>query len=117
MDPEEFAESLSVSPRKVKRSARSHPLPPERSDGVSLGQAMREWAVNERKLYLLEQLGHLVGIRVGNRVWYSRARLVQLLGEPQNGTQPPRLRRLGQSSDVSGRQLSFGELDRAAAAA
>jgi len=94
MDPEEFAESLSVNSRKVKRSARSHPLPPNRAEGVSLGQAMREWHVDERKLYLLEQLGRLLGIRVGNRVFYSRARLIELLGEPTNpGPQRARFQR------------------------
>ena len=103
MDPEEFVGSLGVNHRKVKRSARGQPLPPERADGVSQNQAVIEWGVNERKLYLLEQLGRLSGIRIGNRVWYSRAQLVQVLGEPPNGTQPPRLKRLGQSTDVSGR--------------
>jgi hypothetical protein len=117
MDPEEFAVNLGVSPPQVKRSPLSHPLAPERSEGVSLGQATREWAVDESKLYVLEQLGRLLGIRIGNRVWFSRAQLVQVLGEPPNGTQPPRLKHLGQGSDVSGRQQMSLELGSLTAAA
>jgi len=76
---------------------------PERSEGVSLRQAREEWGVRHQVLYRLELAGKLLAIRYRNKVLYSRAQLVQLLGEPTNGTQPPRLKRLGQSTDVSGR--------------
>jgi len=70
---------------------------------VSLRQAEEEWRVDSSTLYKLEIAGDLLGIRIGNRVWFSRARLVQLLGEPTNPDRPTRLKRLAQSDDVSGR--------------
>jgi hypothetical protein len=107
-----YSENLSES-----KWPRGDAPAPDRAEGVSLGQAMREWGIRQQVLYRLEQAGRLLGMRVGNRVIYSRAQLVQLLGEPSNPDRPPRLKRLGQSTDVSGRQLSFGELADAAAAA
>ena len=41
---------------------------------------MREFAVNSRRLLELEAIG-LVAIELGNRVWYSRRQLEQLLGK------------------------------------
>ena len=86
----------SVQSRRDQRS-------PGNREGVSQHQAIIEWATSERRLYELERAGHLVGIHVGNRVWYKRAQLVQLLGEPKNGTPPPASKRLGKSASVSGR--------------
>ena len=101
MDPEEFHGTLGVNHREVKRSDRSNPLPPARSDGISQNQAVQEWGTNERKLYLLEQLGRLFSIRWGNKVIYSRAQLVDVLGEP-TGTRPPGLKRRDNRSDATG---------------
>ncbi len=84
---------------------------------MSQREAVAQWGTYHQVLLELENEGKLVGIHVGNRVWYSRAQLVQLLGEPTNGTRPPALKRLGKSADVSGRQLSFNELGDAARAA
>jgi hypothetical protein len=78
--------------------------------GVSAHQAVLEWGTDYRRLYALEHAGKLVGIHVGNRVWYSRAQLVALLGEPVNGTRPPALKRRDNGADVSGRQLSWDDL-------
>jgi hypothetical protein len=78
---------------------------------------MREWGIRQQVLYRLEQAGRLLGMRVGNRVIYSRAQLVQLLGEPGNPDQSPRLRRLGPGSDVGGRQQMSLELGSLTAAA
>jgi len=112
----ESAESrtpYSEGVRSVKGEERS----PGDRVGVSLRQAMLEWDVHNTTLYRLETEGKLVSIHVGNRVWYSRAQLVQVLGEPKNRTRPPSLKRLGKSAGVDGRQLSFDELGDAAAAA
>lgn len=43
---------------------------------------MLEWGLHNRVFYELEREGKLIGIHVGNRVWYSRAQLIELLGEP-----------------------------------
>lgn len=59
--------------------------PPSNRAGVSLHQAVQEWGRHFRVFYELERKGQLVGIHVGNRVWYSRAQLIALLGEPPKG--------------------------------
>ena len=46
---------------------------------------MIEWGVHNRVPHELELKGKLVGIHVGNRVWYSRAQLTDLLGAPKPG--------------------------------
>jgi len=103
VEPADFERTLLGNPVRVKRAASGHALPPPRSEGVSQGQVEREWGISHNKLHLLEQLGQIFSVRFGNKVIYSRAQLVQVLGEPPTGTQPPRLKRLGQSTDVSGR--------------
>lgn len=40
-------------------------------------------------LHELEHAGKLLGIHVGNRVWYSRAQLTEVLGEPPRGPEKP----------------------------
>jgi len=47
-----------------------------------LGEAMREWERSSNFFYRLEREGRLLGIWVGQRVYFSRRQLVQLLGEP-----------------------------------
>jgi hypothetical protein len=74
------------SPRQSRRNVRS---PGERAEGVSLGEACREWDVYHQRLHELELSGQLLGIRIGNRVWYSRAQLTELLGEPKYGPDGP----------------------------
>ena len=102
MDPEEFRTDYTEDVLTSK-SNRWVAAPVDRPDGVWKREAMRLWDITEYRLNALERAGHLVGLRVDNKVIYNRARLVQLLGEPPNGTQPPQLKRLGQSTDVSGR--------------
>jgi hypothetical protein len=87
-----------------------------------LGEAMREWDRSSNFFYRLEREGKLVGIWVGERVYFSRRQLVQLLGEPSNPSpERPAFRRhqgrvLNQDSASGGYQQ--GSLfDRAAAAA
>lgn len=50
---------------------------------------MLEWDVHERVIYELEHAEKLVAISIGNRVWYSRAQLTSLLGEPPNAPHRP----------------------------
>ena len=50
---------------------------------------MLEWDTHAKVLYELEHAGQLIGIHVGNRVWYSRAQLISVLGQPPNGHGEP----------------------------
>jgi hypothetical protein len=84
---------------------------------VSSHQAVLEWGTYYKRLYELEREGRLIGIHVGNRVWYSRAQLIELLGEPKFPTQPPAHNRARKSNGVTGGQLTFDEIAPAAAAA
>jgi hypothetical protein len=72
----------SQIPPQSRRSVRAPRL---RADGVSQTAATYEWEVHQRVLVELEQRATdpLMGIRIGNRVWYSRAQLTSLLGEPK----------------------------------
>jgi len=75
--------------------------------GVSLHQAVLEWGKHFRVFYELERSGQLVGIHVGNRVWYSRAQLLEVLGEPS-------LNSVKKRESAKGPQLSFAEFEDAA---
>lgn len=78
---------------------------PGNRDGVSQRQAMLEWGLtHERDLWELERAGKLVGIHVGNRVWYSRRQLTELLGEPTTGLTPPALKRRDNGDATKGGQ-------------
>ena|SRR5258708_32173579 len=117
MEPREIEGTLLVNPRQVKRASSGQPLAPARPEGVSQGQALREWGVTEHKLYVLEQLGRLFAIRFRNKVLYSREQLLAVLGDPSNPDGPTPRRRHNSSGDVSGEQLSWPEIGNAAAAA
>lgn len=56
---------------------------PERPLGYSFHQALQVFRINARRLYRAEHDGELIGIRIGNRVWYSGAQLTALFGAPQ----------------------------------
>jgi len=60
-----------------------------RSAGISLRDAARTWKVSHATIYRLEAEGHLDGIEVGNRVYYSEAQLRRALGEPGNDSGGP----------------------------
>jgi hypothetical protein len=94
--------SESGSPSRIYAKS-----PGDRS-GVSLREAIAEWSVHHTKLYELEAAGRLIGIHVGNRVWYSRAQLTELLGAPKHGpsTDPAKL-----SASDNGRKPSGFQLD------
>ncbi len=76
--------------------------------------AMKEWDRSYNFFLRLEHTGKLLGIWVGERVYFSRAQLVQLLGEPKNPAPRPLLKRHNRTT--GGQQQSF-ELEVAAAAA
>ena len=113
MDAAERTELYTGNSVQSRRDQRS----PGNRAGVSQHQAVIEWATSERLLYELEHEGRLVGIHVGNRVWYSRAQLIALLGEPKNPIRPTAHNRARKSNGVTGGQLSFDEIDPAAEAA
>ena len=75
--------------RFSSQSRRYVKSPGNRGVGVSQHEAALEWGVHQRVLWELEHEGKLLGIRIGNRVWYSRAQLTELLGPaPVGGRQP-----------------------------
>jgi hypothetical protein len=85
-------------------------------------EAMKEWGRSYNFFLRLEREGRLLGIWVGQRVYFSRAQLLELLGEPANpGPQRAHYSRhqnrvLNGDSDLGGyQQGSF--FDSAAAAA
>jgi len=85
---------------------------------LDLREIREEWGATAERVYRAVRDGKLRAYgRPGRQKYYSRAELVQAFGEPLNPDPPARLKRLGKSADVSGRQLSFGELADAAAAA
>jgi len=78
--------------------------PGNRGVGVTQNQATFEWDVHERVLWELEHAGKLTAIRLGNRVYFSRAQLTELLGEPKHRTTPPALKHRDNGSDAKGGQ-------------
>jgi hypothetical protein len=103
------AERSELYTRVSEQSRRDQKSPGNR-DGVSQHQAVLEWGTYEKVLYELEHAGKLVAIRVGNKVWYSRAQLVALLGEPGTSPIPPALKRRDNGGRATGGQYSQGEL-------
>ena len=76
------------------------------------------WGVGEDRIYRAVARGQLRAYgRPGRRRYYSAFELMQLLGEPPNGTQPPSVKAPRQSNGVDGRQLSWPELTSTAEAA
>ena len=99
------------------QSRRNVKSPGNRSAGVSLHQATLEWGVHFRVIYELEQRTEdpLVGIRIGNRVWYSREQLTALLGDPPHS--PKRPSRTEKSAKGGYQQGSLFDRERIAEAA
>lgn len=58
---------------------------PERAEGVTIREAMRRYSIDARALYLAERAGRLIGLRVGNRVYFSEAQLETLFGSHGTG--------------------------------
>ena len=89
-----------------------HVRAPQRSIGVSLGEAIRCWDVSTDGIYAAERRGQLHGLHIGNRVWYSMAELTALFGEPT--TPPAPLNGVKNGESPKGGQLSFIEFEAAA---
>ncbi len=71
---------------------------------LDLSEIEAEWGITEYRVYRAAAEGRLRAYgRPGHQKYYSRAELVQVFGEPGDRTQPPHLKRLGKSADVSGR--------------
>lgn len=84
----EASRRRAVYSENAKQSIRDQRSPGDRR-GVSQREAVDEWGVYTQVLLELENSGKLVGIHVGNRVWYSRAQLTELLGIPRTGPHRP----------------------------
>jgi len=82
--------------------------PTERPKGHSKREAMRIWRVTEYRLNVLEQHGKLHGLQVGQRVFFSRAELVEVLGEPPNPTGPRPFLKRHQGRILNGDSASGG---------
>ena len=101
---------------KIASQSRRYLKSPGNRLGVSQRQAMLEWGLtHERELWELELAGRLVGIHVGNRVWYSRAQLVALFGEPSNSpNRPVKMRKSDRGGYTQGLLFDPGRIPEAA---
>ena len=85
---------------------------------LTLVEIHERWGKNVETVYRAVRDGRLHAYgRTGHQKYYSERELMQVFGEPPNGTQPPSVKAPRKSAWVDGRQLSWPELTGTAAAA